>query len=243
MKNSLTFKEFGEYAVLIEWPSKINEETLEEVLQFKQEAEHHFNNKNLEYISAYTSLAVIDVSGNLKASELIDQLQNLTPEPKAKVKLKKSFWKLPVCYEDSFAPDMAILCNEKGLTPEELIELHTKSIYTVYCIGFLPGFMYLGGLPETLHSKRKTTPRLSVEAGSVGIGGSQTGIYPQKSPGGWNIIGNCPVKLFDVAANPPCFVSVGDKVQFYAISKPEYEILEIKIRTGIYKPEKKVWND
>ena len=138
---------------------------------------------------------------------------------------------------------MDLLCDEKKLTPAQIIKQHTEATYTIYCMGFLPGFMYLGGLPEALHFRRKSTPRLSVMPGSVGIGGNQTGIYPQESPGGWNLIGNCPVKLFNINNMPPCFVKVGDKVKFYEISRPEYDIIDIKVQTGIYEPEKEVWND
>lgn len=159
------------------------------------------------------------------------------------IELKRTLWKLPVCYKDSFAPDLNYVCEEKGLSKEELITLHTGSIYTVYCMGFLPGFMYLGGLVDSLHLKRRSSPRPSVPPGSVGIGGSQTGIYPQESPGGWNLIGNCPVTLFNSSHKPPCFVSVGDHIQFYSISEQEYEFLKIKVQTGIYKPENKELND
>ncbi len=125
---------------------------------------------------------------------------------------------------------------------EEVIRLHTGHTYVVYGIGFLPGFMYLGGLPETLEVPRKSAPRLEVRKGSVGLAGKQTGIYPQQSPGGWNIIGNCPIPLFNVEKEQPCFVNVGDRIQFYAINKGEYDLHQLQAEVGIYNVEKKRWH-
>lgn len=129
------------------------------------------------------------------------------------------------------------------MSTKELIEMHTKQPYLVYGIGFLPGFMYLGGLPEALETPRKSTPRLAVPKGSVGLAGKQTGIYPQDSPGGWNIIGNCPIPIFNINKEPPCFINVGDRVQFYPITKAEYELHRIEAEVGIYRIEKKEWHD
>jgi len=119
-----------------------------------------------------------------------------------------------------------------------LIQLHASQQYTVYGIGFLPGFMYLGGLPKDIEVPRRSSPRLQVAKGAVGIAGKQTGIYPQESPGGWNIIGNCPVDMFNVDRDKPCFVSVGDQIQFYSISKAEYDLRTIEGELGIFKLQK-----
>ena len=102
--------------------------------------------------------------------------------------------------------------------------------------------MYLGGLPASLEIPRRAEPRLKVPKGSVGLASKQTGIYPQESPGGWNIIGNCPVDLFDPKKDDPCFVKVGDKIQFERISKAEYKLHKIEGEVGIYEPEKVVLN-
>ncbi|WP_340202016.1 5-oxoprolinase subunit PxpB [Ascidiimonas sp. W6] len=243
MKYPLTYKEFGEHAILIEWPSLIKEEILTHILSYQKLLKNILSTKKFEYVPSYTSLAIIDIEKQLNASEMIHLIENLDIKIDDKIELKRTLWKLPVCYEDRFASDLNYVCEEKGLSKEELINLHTGSVYTVYCMGFLPGFMYLGGLADRLHLKRRSSPRTSVPSGSVGIGGSQTGIYPQESPGGWNLIGNCPVQLFNSSHNPPCFVTVGDRIQFYSISEQEYEFLKIKVQTGIYKPENKELND
>jgi len=110
----------------------------------------------------------------------------------------------------------------KGLSKEKIITLHTRQTYKVYLLGFQPGFAFMGKLPIALQCQRKESPRRSVPANSVGIAGLQTGIYPVESPGGWQILGRTPLKIFDIAKENPFYFQVGDKVNFYAISKAEF---------------------
>lgn len=131
--------------------------------------------------------------------------------------------RIPVCYASEFAPDLPALAAEKGLTLQEIIDLHTAPVYRVYTIGFLPGFCYLASLNEQLLTTRKQAP-VPVAAGSVGIAGAQTGIYPMNSPGGWNIIGRTPVQLFNATSEGLVKLKPGDRVQFYSISKKEMRI-------------------
>ncbi|PTQ55016.1 MAG: Allophanate hydrolase 2 subunit 1 [Candidatus Carbobacillus altaicus] len=126
---------------------------------------------------------------------------------------------IPVHYGGKDGPDLIPLAEEKGLTPDEVIELHSSTVYTVAMIGFMPGFPYLEGLPDILASTRLPVPRLKVPAGSVGIGGSQTGLYPFESPGGWRIIGRTDAVLFDVRRNPPARFKMGDRVRFIPVKK------------------------
>ena len=147
-------------------------------------------------------------------------------------------WKIPVCYDVDFGLDLQETANQLQLSITELIKYHTSPRYTVYGIGFLPGFMYLGGLPHQLEIKRKTTPRLHVPRGSVGLAGRQTGIYPQDSPGGWNIIGKCPIPMFNLKLENPCFVNVGDQVQFYAINRAIFDLKIIEAEVEINQPER-----
>ena len=151
---------------------------------------------------------------------------------------EKVLWRLPVCYDMEFGIDLKEVSGYCGLSVEEVIERHTQNRYTVYGIGFLPGFTYLGGIPKVLEIPRKAQPRAKVLKGAVGLAGKQTGIYPQDSPGGWNIIGNCSVPMFDATKENPCFVNVGDKIQFYAIERAEYDLYTIEGEVGIYKVEK-----
>lgn len=133
---------------------------------------------------------------------------------------------IPVCYEDEFSPDMKNVCAHSGLSKEEVVAAHTSPVYTVYMLGFLPGFAYLGGMDERLETPRLEVPRVKIPAGSVAIGGRQTGVYPVDSPGGWQIIGRTNVKPYDVFRNPKILFRAGDKIKFRAVTKDEFALLE-----------------
>ena len=131
---------------------------------------------------------------------------------------------IPVCYEDQeFAPDLEKVALHAKLSKEEVIKLHSSSDYLIYMMGFLPGFPYLGGMNPQLETPRLETPRTKIPAGSVAIGGAQTGLYPVESPGGWNIIGRTPLRLFDVKRKPFFLYEAGDKIRFLPITREEFE--------------------
>ncbi|MBU2997515.1 5-oxoprolinase subunit PxpB [Cellulophaga baltica] len=240
MKNYfITIKPFGTHAVLIEWPDKVEENILDDILTFSNYLnEHCLTNKVYELVPAYNSLTVILRNETINFVAFKKQLlawYNTKSEAK---KIQKYLWRFPVCYDDDFGIDLNDVAAALNKTKEEIIALHTSTAYTVYGIGFLPGFMYLGGLSKALEIPRRETPRLKVLKGAVGLAGKQTGVYPQQSPGGWNIIGNCSVPIFNTKNENPCLVKVGDKVQFYQISKASYDLTKIESEVGIYKPEK-----
>jgi inhibitor of KinA len=128
---------------------------------------------------------------------------------------------IPVCYEEGFAPDLEETARMKGLSIQELIDIHCQEVYRVYMIGFLPGFPYMGRTDDRIQVPRKERP-VAVEAGGVGIAGNQTGIYTLDSPGGWRIIGRTPVQLFDPGTNPPVRLMAGDRVRFFAIGASDF---------------------
>jgi inhibitor of KinA len=130
--------------------------------------------------------------------------------------------KIPVCYDNEYAIDIDLIASRNNISPEEVIYLHASTTYRVYMLGFLPGFAYMGMVNERISSSRKKNP-VTVEAGSIGIAGKQTGIYPMRSPGGWQIIGRTPLKLFNKEKINPVLFKSGDQVQFYSITKDEFE--------------------
>lgn len=130
---------------------------------------------------------------------------------------------IPVCYDPKFGLDLAAMAKRTRLSPNEIARCHANGKYRVRCVGFTPGFPYLEGLPKILASPRRASPRTSVAPGSVAIGGRQTGIYPLASPGGWNIIGRTPLRLFDPTRDRPALLRGGDAVRFVAISREELE--------------------
>ena len=129
---------------------------------------------------------------------------------------------IPVCYGGEHGPDLEAVALQHGLTSEAVITLHTGPAYPVHMLGFAPGFPYLGGLDPQLATPRRATPRIRIPAGSVGIGGAQTGIYPLESPGGWNLIGRTPLILFSLQNKPPALLQPGDTVRFIAITPEEF---------------------
>lgn len=130
---------------------------------------------------------------------------------------------VPVCYGGKFGPDLSFVAKHNGLAEQDVIDLHTAGEYPVYMIGFAPGFAYMGGLSKRIHTPRRTSPRTGIPAGSVGIGGGQTGIYPLSTPGGWQVIGCTPVRLFTPEQEEPTLLAPGDILKFVPISSKEYE--------------------
>jgi inhibitor of KinA len=133
---------------------------------------------------------------------------------------------IPVCYGGDHGPDLIDVSSIHGMTPEQVIALHSSSTYLVYFLGFVPGFAYLGGLPEALVTPRLATPRRKVPPGSVGIAGSQTGVYPFSTPGGWRLLGRTPISMFRADRNELSLLSIGDRVRFTPISPEQYAALE-----------------
>ena len=138
---------------------------------------------------------------------------------------RRGLIEIPVCYDREFAPDLTSVAQHCSLTEEQVISTHADGDYFVYFLGFSPGFAYLGGLASQLQVPRLVAPRKQVSAGSVGIGGAQTGIYPNASPGGWQLIGRTPLRMFDAATSPPSLLQPGDGVRFRRIDRFEFDRL------------------
>lgn len=139
--------------------------------------------------------------------------------------IETSLIEIPVCYDHEFGPDADDVARGADLDPAEVIRRHSGASYRVNCVGFIAGFPFMSGLPPELATPRRAAPRKEVPAGSVGIGGAQTGIYPRTSPGGWNLIGRTPLRLFDVRRDPPTILQAGDRVRFREISREEFDAL------------------
>jgi len=243
MPFKLTYKPFGERAILVEWPQNIDENILKDILVFKTK----INGKNIEQIlevkNAYNSLLIIYKSICRNFKNEVDLLKECYQNPYLDTDILSNTWRIPVCYDDKFGLDLELISKEKSISKTNIIKRHSHAIYTVYFIGFLPGFLYLGGLDNALHIPRKSTPRLHIKKGSVAIGGNQTGVYPNASPGGWNIIGNSPVNFFDISKEKPCFAKAGDQIQFYSVSLKEYQNIKTLVDANVYQLESEVIDD
>lgn len=158
----------------------------------------------------------------------------LQVETKASETVKRVF-EIPVCYGGEYGPDLKNIADHAGLSEEEVISIHTSCDYLIYMLGFLPGFCYLGGLDERIHTPRLDTPRLKIPAGSVGIGGSQTGIYPMDSPGGWQLMGKTPVKTYDPQRETPILVQAGEYIRFVRIDENEFRHISDLVEKNEYR--------
>lgn len=225
----------GDNAVIIELGEDINIETQQKVKMITSILDNNPPEWMIEYIPAFTTVTVF--YNPVKTSNLLNykilpydyvcgKLQQLLRELKADKKIKHRVVKIPVCYGGEFGPDLEYVAAFNGLTTEEVINIHSSGDYLVYMIGFAPGFPYIGGMSEKIATPRRETPRLKIPSGSVGIAGKQTGVYPIETPGGWQLIGRTPLKLFRPNKEPPSLLMAGDKIQFVPISYNEYKEME-----------------
>lgn len=225
-----SIRQIAESTMLVEWPPSISKQTLTEVLAFKAWVETTIKQGIIECWSAYCSVSisydpVIWNFGDLKNAANKFEV-SLMEIPDAKT------WYIPVCYDEPLAPDLIHFAHAVNLEKEQVIALHSRVDYQVHFTGFLPGFLYLGGLDERIHLARKPKPSIQVPKGAVAIGGSQTGIYPTASPGGWHIIGQTPIVFFKSADEPPCFINPGDYIRFRKITLTEYQDYQEALAKG-----------
>jgi inhibitor of KinA len=217
----------GDSALLVRVVEKFEaEESLDAVLRAAQKLERAKISGVIELVPAYTTIGIFfdpvriagfdDLRTNIERALQRDLESGLQ-------RVAASMIEVPVCYESEYGPDLDEVARHTGLSHDELIRRHSSASYRVSCVGFTPGFPYLSGLPTELATPRRASPRKEVPAGAVAIGGTQTGIYPRKSPGGWNIIGRAPLRLFDVERNRPALFQAGDRVRFRRISWDEFD--------------------
>ncbi len=236
-----TYRQFGDTALLISWEAKIDDTINIEVVKMQYFLKENFYEEIIETVPAYYSIAVF-VSKKITIGALQKKISGGFKNYSKQFQETSNIITIPVCYEREFAPDMETVANHNSLSIKEVIALHTKPLYTIYFLGFLPGFPYLGGLPKQLHTPRRSTPRTFVEKGSVAIGGGQAGIYTMDSPGGWNVIGKTPITFFNAQKAVPALLQAGDFIKFEAISTPQMQRIQVELELGIYKLGKEVYD-
>lgn len=221
--------------ILLQWEPIIAEKVQQSIRQTEQVVANYFNEEILEMTPTYNELALYLKEG-VEISEFEQRFMELLQQKVADaITVSSRLVTIPVCYETEFAPDLTAVATYHNISEEEVIKLHSQTVYKVAFIGFLPGFPYLTGLSEKLHTPRKKTPRSSVAKGSIGIGGKQTGVYPSNSPGGWNLIGRTPLEFFSLKNKQPSLLKAGDKLKFQAVSKAEFSLISIEVASGIYQ--------
>ena len=228
----MMFTALGDSAVVVALGAGIDEATLPRVRALTALLEHNRPAGITDIVPAYATVTVFYEPGHLTATGprpyeqvcrfITERARHLDAEAKRKPATTARLVEIPVSYGGEHGPDLEEVARHCGLEVTAVMALHAKADYLVHAIGFAPGFSYLGGLPEKLHTPRRATPRPSVPAGSVGIGGAQTGIYPLSTPGGWQLIGRTPVAMFRADEAEPARLRVGDRVKFRAITPEEF---------------------
>jgi inhibitor of KinA len=221
----------GDAALMIDFGNCIDEVINRKVLGLFHSLKENPVDGIIELVPAYSSLAVYYDVLLIKKNQpvyktaydsLSEVISKRLEQPISEPAISLDILKVPVCYDTEFALDMGELTKTKNISSDEVIRIHTSREYIVYMLGFLPGFTYMAKVDDSIAMPRRVNPRINVEAGSVGIAGYQTGIYPLPSPGGWQIIGRTPLRLFNAGSDSFTLLKPGNKVQFYSISKDEF---------------------
>jgi inhibitor of KinA len=222
----------GEKSIIFKFGDneKVEQDTYLHVLRFAELVQKDNHYLLEEIVPSYQTVTVYLKKEPLEMEEIIHRLLSKWKNSRQfEEKLSSRKITIPVCYEEPYSLDIERVMEQNNLNRDEVIALHSGTTYTVYMIGFLPGFPYLGKLDERLATPRLHTPRFQVEKGAVGIGGQQTGIYPLDSPGGWNIIGKTPLDLFHPEREEPFFIQAGDQLEFYPITMSEYQKIKLEM--------------
>lgn len=240
----MDIKLVNEQSILLYFKEEISEDNYKEVDATTQ----YILSKNIsaikDIVPSYRAIMVNFDNELINYEELIkrldlDNIEHLD----LNTKTEKRVIHIPVLYNSEVGPDLEEVANHNDLTVEDVIDIHSSNEYLVYMLGFMPGFPFLGGLDERLHTPRRSEPRVKIDAGSVGIANNQTGLYPSDSPGGWQIIGRTPLKVFDQYSEPMTLYEAGDYIKFYAIDESTFKEIETEIAENRFNKEKWVSNN
>lgn len=220
----------SQYLLEISWKEGISEDTLLKMIAIKAYLWEQLTSELREIRMGYHRMT-LHFKESVSQSVGLNHIAWMIENAETVTAPSRKRWYIPVCYSPEVAKDILPLTHSKGISVEELVQEHSQREYVLFFYGFLPGFMYLGGLSERLYSPRKPVPDPVIEAGSVAIGGQQTGIYPMDSPGGWHVIGMTPFRLFDSIQKQTPPILPGDRIRFRPISPEDYH--ELKSNTEL----------
>ncbi len=230
----------GDAAFTIEFPELSGAMGAKRVRELRTSVQEKIDQGELtgiiDLISATRSLSICLDPMASDFSKIRDAVYALAATPSTEETLSDRLWTLPACYHGDYAPDMNEVSQQSGITVDEVIQLHSETVYDVLLIGFLPGFPFMSKVPEKLRFPRRTSPRLRVPAGSVAVANDQTAVYPWESPGGWHLLARCPIPLFNPNWESASLLSPGEYVRFEPVSVQDYQTIEADIASGLLSP-------
>jgi inhibitor of KinA len=233
---AVKFLSSGDSALIVEFGDRVDRAVSDQVLMLAGRIDVLAIPGVVELVPTFRSLMVHYDPLRTSAQELVALIGKALASQSA-LDRKRRLWRVPVCYEPDFAPDLESVARATKLSTEEVVRLHAGTRYHVYMIGFVPGFPYMGDLAEALVLPRRVDPRIHVPPGSVSIATTLTAIYPLDSPGGWHLIGTTPIRMFDVHDEPPALFSPGDAVEFEPIDAVSFARIKSASERREYRPE------
>lgn len=225
----------GDKALLMEFGNSIDPEINKKIRSVMKALDQENISSIEEIIPTYRSILIIYDPLKIRFDALVNELKKLEDSIGQEYDSSIRIFEIPTVYGGEYGPDIEFVAKHNGLTVREVIDIHTSVNYLIYMLGFTPGFTYLGGLDERIETPRLENPRTKIPAGSTGIAGKQTGIYPIESPGGWQLIGRTPVKLYDPYKDPPVLLNAGDYVKFVEVDENEYHKILEKVEREEYE--------
>ncbi|MDN5331519.1 MAG: inhibitor of KinA [Tepidanaerobacteraceae bacterium] len=225
----------GDRAIVVEYGDEISEECNAKVLNLCNFMKNSKVDGIISMIPTYRSLLIKYNPLKIDFEKISEYVKAASNEKAGEYAFKPKVIEIPVTYGGEFGPDLDFVAEYHKITPEEVIRIHVEPLYRIYMLGFTMGFAYLGGMSEKIATPRLETPREKIEAGSVGIAGSQTGIYPLDSPGGWRLIGKTPVKLYDPKRENPILLEAGNYIKFVRIGPDEFFSIKEEVEKGMYQ--------
>ncbi|CAG9619962.1 5-oxoprolinase subunit PxpB [Sutcliffiella rhizosphaerae] len=237
----VNYSPLGDKGIQLLFDTKISKQTNRQIRVFSDYLKKNAIPGIEEMVPAYTTLTIFYLPEKISYQSLVDKLEKIK-EAVQWEDIGKSYtvFEIPTLYGGEVGPDIAEVASYNGLTEEEVIKLHTSADYLIYMMGFVPGFPYLGGMDPKLTTPRRENPRSKIEAGSVGIAGEQTGVYPLETPGGWQIIGQTPIPLYNPEKEDPILLSAGNYLRFVPIDKKEFGEIKEAVEKGEYQVKKVV---
>ncbi|MDD2397214.1 MAG: 5-oxoprolinase subunit PxpB [Tissierellia bacterium] len=234
MYDKIKYLSAGDKAVVMEFGNEISKDINAKIRNVVKSVEEAKVDGIVELLPTYRSLMIMYDPLKIEYSELISTLDFMSSKQVDNEEEKIKIVEFPTVYGGEYGPDINFVAEHNNITVDEVIKIHTGTDYLVYMMGFTPGFTYLGGMSDKIVTPRLASPRTKIPAGSVGIAGAQTGMYPSETPGGWQLIGRTPLKLYDSDKEPPVMLSAGDYVRYVSVSEEEYLEIKKQVEEGTY---------